>query len=92
MSVLVLIEHDNQNIKASSLNTITAAKKIDKSVHAIVLGENCSKVAEQISKCEGIEEVFIAIKLPRESTKKLIDFLVRQKKLCLLYTSDAADE
>ena len=60
MSVLVLIEQDNQNIKASSLNTITAAKKIDKSVHAIVLGENCSKVAEQISKCEGIEEVFIA--------------------------------
>ena len=60
MSVLVLIEHDNQNIKASSLNTITAAKKIDKSVHAIVLGENCSKVAEQESKCEGIEEVFIA--------------------------------
>ena len=60
MSVLVLIEHNNQNLKASSLNTITAAKKIDKSVHAIVLGENCSKVGEQISKCEGIEEVFIA--------------------------------
>ena len=60
MSVLVLIEHDNQNIKTSSLNTITAAKKIDKSVHAIVLGENCSKVAEQVSECEGIEEVFIA--------------------------------
>ena len=59
MSVLVLIEHDNQNVKGSSLNTITAAKKIDKSVHAIVLGENCSKVADQISKCEGIEEVFI---------------------------------
>ena len=60
MSVLVLIEHDNQNIKTSSLNTITAAKKIDKSVHAIVLGENCLKVADQVSKCEGIEEVFIA--------------------------------
>ena len=60
MSVLVLIENDNQNIKASSLNTITAAKKIDKSVHAIVLGENCLKVADQVSKCEGIEEVFIA--------------------------------
>ena len=47
MSVLVLIEHDNKNIKSSSLNTITAAKKIDKSVHAVVLGENCSNVAEQ---------------------------------------------
>ena len=46
MSVLVLIEHNNQNIKVSSFNTITAAKKIDKSVHAIVLGENCSKIAD----------------------------------------------
>jgi electron transfer flavoprotein alpha subunit len=60
MSVLVLIEHDNQNIKLSSLNTITAAKKIDKSVHAIILGENCSKVANRICKCEDIEEIFIA--------------------------------
>ena len=60
MGVLVLIEHDNKNIKASSLNTITAAKKIDKSVHAIILGENCSSVADQVSKCEGVEEVFIA--------------------------------
>tara|TARA_B100000029_G_scaffold128913_1_gene122482 strand:- start:5521 stop:6465 length:945 start_codon:yes stop_codon:yes gene_type:complete len=60
MSVLVLIEHDNQKIKSSSLNTITAAKKIDKSVHAIILGENCSKVAEEISKCEDIEEVLIS--------------------------------
>jgi len=58
MGVLVLIEHDNQNVKGSSLNTITAAKQIDKSVHAIVLGENCSKVADKISKCEGVEEVF----------------------------------
>ena len=60
MSVLVLIEHDNQNIKVSSLNTITAAKKIDKSVHAIVLGENCSKVADEVSKCQDLEEVLIA--------------------------------
>ena len=60
MSVLVLIEHDNQSLKLSSLNTITAAKKIDKSVHAIILGENCSKVAEELSKCQDIEEIFIS--------------------------------
>ena len=36
MSILVLIEHDNENVKTSSLNTITAAKKIDKKVHAII--------------------------------------------------------
>ena len=57
MSVLVLIEHDNQNLKMSSLNTITAAKKINKSVHAIVLGEGCSNVADEVSKCKDIDEV-----------------------------------
>ena len=60
MSVLVLIEHDNLNIKGSSLNTITAAKKIDKSVHAIILGENCSNVANELSKCEDLEEILIS--------------------------------
>ena len=56
MSVLVLIEHDNKIVKASSLNTITAAKKIDQKVHAIVIGENCKKV----SQFDGIEEVLLA--------------------------------
>ena len=60
MSVLVLIEHDNKVVKASSLNTITAAKKIDQKVHAIVIGENCKKVSEEVSKFDGIEEVLLA--------------------------------
>ena len=60
MSVLVLIEHDNKIVKASSLNTITAAKKIDQRVHAIVIGENCKKVSEEVSKFDGIEEVLLA--------------------------------
>ena len=60
MSVLVLIEHDNKVVKASSLNTITAAKKIDQKVHAIVIGKNCKKVSEEVSKFDGIEEVLLA--------------------------------
>jgi len=60
MSILVLIEHDNENVKTSSLNTITAAKKIDKKVHAIVIGENCKKISEEVSKFDGIEEVLLA--------------------------------
>ena len=35
MSILVLIEHDNENVKTSSLNTITAAKKIDKKLSGL---------------------------------------------------------
>ena len=60
MSVLVLIEHDNKVVKASSLNTVTAAKKINQKVHAIVIGENCKKVSEEVSKFDGIEEVLLA--------------------------------
>ena len=60
MSVLVLIEHDNKNVKASSLNTITAAKKIDKNVDAIVIGENCKKISESVSKFDGVKEVLLA--------------------------------
>ena len=60
MSILVLIEHDNENVKTSSLNTITAAKKIDKKVHAIIIGENCKKISEEVSKFDGIEEVLLA--------------------------------
>ena len=60
MSVLVLIEHDNKVVKASSLNTVTAAKKINQKVHAIVIGENCKKISEEVSKFDGIEEVLLA--------------------------------
>jgi len=60
MSVLVLIEHDNKNVKASSLNTITAAKKIDKNVDAIIIGENCKKISEAVSKFDGVKEVLLA--------------------------------
>ena len=38
MTVLVIAEHDNQNIKTSTLNTITAAQKISDEIHLIILG------------------------------------------------------
>ena len=40
MAVLVIAEHDNQVLKTSTLNTITAAQKINNEVHLIILGKD----------------------------------------------------
>ena len=56
MTVLVIAEHDNQNLKSSTLNTITAAKKLNDDIHLLVLGKNIdnliinSKSIHQVTK------------------------------------------
>ena len=45
MTVLVIAEHDNQNIKTSTLNTITAAQKISDEIHLIILGKDIEALA-----------------------------------------------
>jgi electron transfer flavoprotein alpha subunit len=57
MSVLVIAEHDNQEIKPATLNTITAARKIDADVHLLVAGSNMAAVVEAAGKIHGITKV-----------------------------------
>ena len=38
MSVLLVAEHDNLNLKAFTLNAISAASKIDADIHVLVAG------------------------------------------------------
>lgn len=57
MSVLVLAEHDNKELKAATLNTVTAAKKIGGEIHVLVCGSNCSAVAQSAAKVEGVSKV-----------------------------------
>ncbi|MAV56714.1 MAG: electron transfer flavoprotein subunit alpha, partial [Candidatus Pelagibacter sp.] len=38
MSVLLIAEHDNKNLKPFTLNAISAASKIDAEVHVLVAG------------------------------------------------------
>jgi len=40
MSILVIAEHDNQSIKAATLNTVTAALRCGDDVHVLVAGSN----------------------------------------------------
>ena len=57
MSVLVLVEHDNQEVKASTLNTVTAAGQLGDELHALVVGFNCDQVVSTTAKIEGINKV-----------------------------------
>ena len=57
MSILILVEHDNQEVKASTLNTVTAARQLGDDLHALVVGFNCDQVVTTSAKIEGINKV-----------------------------------
>ena len=57
MSILVIAEHDNNELKVSTLNTITAASEIGGDVSVLVVGSDSSSVAEQASKISRINSV-----------------------------------
>ena len=48
MSILVLSENSNNELKSSTLNTIFAASKIGEDIHVLVIGNNCDKVSKEI--------------------------------------------
>ena len=60
MSTLVLAEHDNTALKASTLNTVAAAAELGGDVHVLVAGADCAAVAEEASKLAGIAKVLLA--------------------------------
>ena len=58
MSVLVLAEHDHASIKPSTLNTITAAAKLDADIHVLVAGKGSTSAADAAAKIAGVTKVF----------------------------------
>ncbi len=57
MSILVIAEHDNSELKPSTLNTVAAAKEIGGDIAVLVAGSNCGGVAEAAAKIEGVSKV-----------------------------------
>ena len=60
MSILIVAEHDNDNINAATLNAVTAANAIGGDIDILVAGHNCAAVAEQASSTSGISKVLVA--------------------------------
>lgn len=48
MTILVVAEHDNQKLKASTLSVLSAAKLLTGPIKVLVAGKDCAAVAEQL--------------------------------------------
>jgi len=59
-STLVIAEHNNEKLTPVTLNTVTAATKLGGDVSCLVVGNQCAKVAEEVSKIKGISKVLVA--------------------------------
>ena len=60
MSILVVAEHDNSEIKAATLNTIAAAEAIGGDIHVLVAGEGCAAAGDTAAKIAGVAKVLVA--------------------------------
>ena len=57
MSVLLIVEHNNKELKAFTLNAVTAASQIDADIHALVIGNNCADAAKSASELPLVKKV-----------------------------------
>ena len=62
MSILVIAEHDNSELKTATLNTVAAGLAIGGDIDILVAGANCESVAESASQIPGITKVLLANK------------------------------
>jgi electron transfer flavoprotein alpha subunit len=60
MSILVIAEHDNSSLKASTRNTLTAALKLGATVDVLVAGHNCQAAAQAAAGLLGVSKVKLA--------------------------------
>ena len=68
MSVLVLAEHNNIEIKAATFNTIFAASKIDSNIEVLLIGSGCEKLANELSNCQYVQKVLLLDKPQYENS------------------------
>jgi electron transfer flavoprotein alpha subunit len=59
MSILVIAEHDNVQLKASTLNTTAAASKLGGEIHVLVAGYQCAAVATQAAALASVAKVLL---------------------------------
>lgn len=64
-NILVVAEHDHKTISAATLSVLTAAMQLkgfcsDAKLSVLVAGNPCDEVCNQLSGCEGIDELLVA--------------------------------
>ncbi len=62
MSILVIAEHDNSELKTATLNTVAAGMAIGGEIDILVAGTDCDSVADSASQVPGVGQVLLANK------------------------------
>ena len=57
MSILVVAENSNNEIKSSTLNSIAAASIINEDIHLVIIGNKCEEVAKEAALIEKVKKV-----------------------------------
>src|SRR5690625_1746879 len=60
MSILVIAEHDNQQLNPATLNAISAAAQLEGPIHVLVAGNEAQAVADAAAQVAGVEKVLLA--------------------------------
>ena len=60
MTILVIAEHDNSQLKPETAKVIDAVKKMGDDIHILVAGSDCQGVAEEAAKLAGVTKVKVA--------------------------------
>lgn len=60
MTVLLIAEHDNRQLKASTLHALTAAQQLKMGIDVIVIGSQCQAIAETLAHYEGVDKILLA--------------------------------
>ena len=57
MSILVLSENSNNELKSSTLNTIFAASEISEDIDVLVIGNQCEEVVKTVSQIKKVKKI-----------------------------------
>jgi electron transfer flavoprotein alpha subunit len=60
MSIIVIAEHDNVQLKGATHNVVAAAAEIGGEIHVLVAGANARAVADHAAKITGVSKVLLA--------------------------------
>jgi len=57
MSILVIAEHDNTNLKGSTFNTVAAAGNLNGDIHVLVAGSGIENVVSESQTLDGVSKI-----------------------------------
>ena len=59
MSILILAEHNNSEVKSLTLNTINAASKVGSEIEVLVVGSNIENISKEIANYEHVTKTIM---------------------------------